>query len=140
MTRFGLCALLSAIAAWTSLHAQEAIPDQPPSALPWLKIDELSATRDRPLFAPDRRKFMLAPTSAVATVDPGSPTPRFALMGIIVEPMTTIILLRDLARSDAVIVHSGERFGRWRLVADTDHSVRLWDGDERLHLKMFAGP
>jgi hypothetical protein len=139
--RPGLYLLLLATVAGSALQAQEAAPKQHTSALPWLKIDDLSATRDRPLFALGRRKSAPAPTSPVAvSVDHGPPTPQFALMGIIIESTATFVLLRDLTRSESVTVRSGEKFGRWHLVADTDRTVKLRDGDEELELEIFAEP
>jgi hypothetical protein len=141
MTLSALYILLLASVACSALHAHEEAPKQRPSAVSWLKIDDLSATRDRPLFAPDRRKSEQPSTPPVAvSVDHGPPRPQFALMGIIIEPSATIVLLRDLARAESVTVRSGEKFGRWRLVVETDRTVKLRDGGEELELAIFAEP
>jgi hypothetical protein len=80
------------------VHA-ETQPPQHQSAVPSLTLDALSATRDRPLFSPDRRK---PPAPAVADIrGPTTPLPRapqkpqLTLIGIIVTTSETFVLLRD---------------------------------------------
>ena len=138
--RRALCALLLTSTVTASAGARDDTVDKTASALPWLKIDALSATRDRPLFAPDRRKAapIPAPPDNIMSTQEVPPKPQLALVGIIVEPTATFILLHDLASSETITLRSGQSFDRWRLIADTDHSVSLRDGDKRLELDMFT--
>ena len=122
------------------LYAEE----QPPlerSALPMLQLESLSATRDRPLFAPARRKSLPpaqapAPSPDVAKVQ----KPQLTLRGIIVSPAQTLVLLRDNSTSESVTVPAGGTIGRWQVLVDSNYGVKLKDGAEEIKLEMFAGP
>src|SRR5215470_15171533 len=101
MRRF-ICCLFALL--WSAtLHAQDQAQQGPleasPSALPGLSLESLSATRDRPLFAPDRRKPVPPPVAAAvpnpeqaAPASPKPQTPQLELTGIIVSPSETIVL------------------------------------------------
>jgi hypothetical protein len=138
------CAALALI--WTfPLHAQEQPPKEQ-SALPWLELNSLSATRDRPLFAPSRRKAVPPPTALqrkpeeVREEVQQSRKPHLALTGIIASSSQSIAFLRDTSTSESIAVHSGETIGRWRVVITTDHSVKLQDGSDEVELEMFVEP
>jgi hypothetical protein len=137
------CAL---VLLWSlPLRAQEASPNEQ-SALPWLHLDALSATRDKPLFAPSRRKP--APPTTVSPTPPVevkkevgySRKPQFVLTGIIASPSQVLALLRDTNTSESITVHSGETIGRWRVLVDTDHSVKLQDDSDEVELEIFDEP
>jgi len=133
-----LCAMLI---CHQGIHAQEQAPGYP-SALPWLRLEQLSATRDRPLFTPGRRRAEPppAPDLAAAPVRIEEPTrpPQIELTGLIEETDVTIVFLRTA--SETVIVRSGDKFGRWLVVAESKTSVRLTDGAEQMKLGMFKDP
>jgi hypothetical protein len=114
--------------------------DQRPSALPWLKLEDLSATRERPLFAPTRRRPPPPPQPQAVTVAAERPpeTPRMVLTGIIVKPSETIVVLRNVATSESISLRSGESVGAWRVEARNDHSVILTDGTQQFTLEMFT--
>jgi hypothetical protein len=126
------------------LHAEEQSTNPSQSAVPWLSLDALSATRDRPLFAPNRHKP--APPSAVATqassaiVAPQPQKPQFALVGIIVTSSETIVLLRDPSKPELVSVRSGDSLGHWQVLADSNYTAKLTDGKQQFTLQMFAEP
>jgi general secretion pathway protein N len=133
---------------WSScLHAEEQLSNERRSTLRWLKLDSLSATRERPLFAPDRRQPAPPP---VATA-PGQPEPvtpkaqgpqkpQLVLTGIIVSPAETTVLLRDPSTSESVVVHAGDTVGHWRVLVDSNYAVTLKDGAREFRLEMFAEP
>jgi general secretion pathway protein N len=114
--------------------------DQRPSALPWLKLEDLSATRERPLFASTRRRPPPPPKPQVVTVVTEHPpeTPQMVLTGIIVKPSETIVVLRNVATSESISLRSGESVGAWRVEAQDDHSVILTDGTRQFTLEMFT--
>ena len=109
------------------------------AALPQLKLEDLTATRDRPLFVLDRRPLPPPPPPAqVINIPTGPPKKRTpVLRGIIVSSLSTIVLLQEAGSSDSIIVNSGDTFGPWKVVAETDHSVSLTEGDEKISLDMF---
>jgi general secretion pathway protein N len=113
------------------------------SALPWVQLDALSATREKPLFAPSRRKASPAPAlpQTVPTEEVRQPRkPQLILTGIIKSSSERIALLRDGSTSESVAVRSGETMGRWRVLVDTDHSVKLQDDSGEFELEMFDEP
>jgi hypothetical protein len=111
--------------------------------LPWLKLEDLSATRDRPLFAPDRRPPAPPPVAAPPVVSAPPPEevpdtrPNLSLRGIIRQDSGTLVVLEDNATSESIVVRSGDNYGRWRVSAETDDSVKLADGSEELRLTLF---
>jgi hypothetical protein len=147
MNRISWCILLL-LAGFIRAHA-EGQPSDQQSALPSLKLDALTATRDRPLFSPDRRKPAPLPPPRVAVApDPlasqlaeaqASQPPDLTLTGIITDPMGTIILLRRDS-SEVVTMRSGDSVGPWRVIVDSNSSVKLADGKKEFKLEMFTPP
>jgi general secretion pathway protein N len=125
------------------LHARERSANEG-SALPWVQLDALSATRDKPLFAPSRQKASLPPPALPQTAPTEeaqqSRKPQFVLTGIITSSSQRIALLRDGRTSESLTVHSGETIGRWRVLSVTDHSVKLQDDSGQFELEMFDEP
>jgi general secretion pathway protein N len=104
-----------------------------------LKLDDLSATREMPLFAPDRRPKPPPPAApATAAQQPVAPPARFALRGIIDEGSQTFVLLQDAGTSESVLVPAGGTVGEWKVTVENDHSVTLSGAGEPIHLEMFA--
>ena len=151
MDRLAFCIVLVLVMMWSNcLHAQEPSknhsPNESHSALPWLNLESLSSTRERPLFARDRRKPVPPSVSAVpghreAVLQVQAPQkPNLQLTGIIQSPSETIVLLRDPATSEFVTVHPGETVGRWRVLMDSNYIVTLKDGAEEIRLEMYPEP
>jgi hypothetical protein len=129
-------------AAQAQAPATEAQPDQM-RALPWLKLEDLSATRDRPLFAQSRRPPAPPPAIAVPAVtsrqeeEAPDPRPSLSLRGIIRQDSATLVVLEDNDTSESVVVRSGDSYGRWRVTAISDDAVKLADGTDELRLELF---
>jgi hypothetical protein len=140
MGRMSKCAALALF--WNlPLYAEEPSANER-SALPWVQLDALSATRDKPLFAPSRRKAS-PPQPALPQTVPAEAVQlsrRPQLTGIITSSAERIALLRDGNTSESVVVRSGETMGRWRVLVDTDHSVKLQDDSGEFELQMFDEP
>jgi hypothetical protein len=135
------CALILITAFLATARAPALAEDQRPSALPWLQLKDLTATRERPLFAPTRRRPP-PPQTRVVTVAPEHPpekTPKMVLTGIIERQSETIVVLRDVATSESISLRSGESVGPWRVQAQNDHSVILSDGTKQFTLEIFTG-
>jgi len=146
MARVAFCVILI-IVCGLRLHAEEQLPDHQPSALPWLNFDSLSATRERPLFAPDRRKSpplpaFVAPSLPIAAspAPQEEQKPQLTLMGIIVAPSETFVLLRDRRTSEELTVRSGDAVGAWRVLVDSNYAVIFKDANREFKLEMFAQP
>jgi len=131
---------VAAAACWQGLCAQQLSAAERPPALPWLKLETLSATRERPLFAPSRRRVELSfatqlPSPSVAAEEKERDA-GIELTGLIEENDVTIVFLRS--GSQTVIVRSGDKFGRWQVKAISKTSVQLTDGGKQFRLEMFA--
>jgi len=143
--RIALLAL--SLTAWSSaLHAEETSADrlEQRTALSRLDLKSLSATRDRPLFVQDRRKFLPKPV-AVPPPRAGPAVleqqkPQLTLIGIIEGLDGTLVLLQDATTSDLITVRSGDSVGSWRVVADTSYTAKLISGNDEITLEMFAIP
>ena len=144
--RIALIALLLTVSS-AALHAGQPSFDQPGqhSALPWLDLKKMSATRDRPLFVQDRRKFVppvavVPAASRSASINRERKRPQLTLMGIIDGPDGTFILLQDASTSNFLTVRSGENIGAWRVVADGSYGAKLINGKDEITLEIFATP
>jgi len=136
MTRI-LCGLALLLMWSLELRGQDQLSNQR-TALPSLRLESLSATRERPLFAPARRKSQQIPVSAPSNIEARAQKPQLTLRGIIVTPAQTLVLLRDNATSELVTVPAGGTVGRWHVLVDSNYSVKLQDGAEEMKLEMFV--
>ena len=108
------------------------------TALPSLRLESLSATRERPLFVPGRRKTPQVPIFLPNVEGEKAQKRQRTLRGIIVTPLQTLVLLRDNSTSELVTVPANGTVGRWHVLVDSSYSVKLKDGAEEIKLEMFA--
>jgi general secretion pathway protein N len=140
-----ICCIILAVVWSFPLSAEDRLPNER-SALPWLKLGALAATRDRPLFTPARRKPapppVLAAPNVAAPPQESQPArePQLALEGIIVDSSETLILLRDASTSESITIRPGEPIGKWHVFVESSYSVILKNGDEQFRLEIFAEP
>jgi general secretion pathway protein N len=132
--QLGVCVTLVA----ATLHARTTFGfEQAP-----LSLDALSMTRDRPLFSPTRQKP--APVNIVAvapkpqTESLADRTPQYELAGIIAGSDAVTILLRDPKKNELVKVKSGDYVGDWQVLAMTNFSVRLQNGERNFDIRIFS--
>jgi hypothetical protein len=132
------CGLLAHAAGWTQ-EAPDTRHSQPrASALPFLKLEELTATRDRPLFAMDRRPQAPAqPPPAIVPQQPAKQRHEYTLKGVISQGASTFVLLEDLNTSETLLVRAGEKLGEWQITVDSDRSVTLIGEGGPIKLEMF---
>lgn len=83
-----------------------------------LSLDRLSATRERPLFAPTRRQP--PPPSLVATREeppaPPPPPPSIELSGVIMDAVDARALIRSASTNQIMRVRVGDEIGGWKVV------------------------
>jgi hypothetical protein len=142
-----VCGLLAASTALTQEGRRDSSKARSSqdraSPLPWLVLEALTATRDRPLFAHNRRPLPPpappppSPPRVVAPQQPAKPSPVFALKGIIAERSSTLVLLQDVNTSESIVLRSGDTIGSWRLLVETEYSVSLTGNGEKILLEMF---
>jgi hypothetical protein len=129
--------VLSALAHAEELPVRSLFPD--------LSLDGLRQTRDRPLFATNRRPPAPASVVAVAKTSEAAALaaqaelddPKMSLLGIIQQSPTPIIILRDERKSAFLTVRSGERVGRWEIIAVDAWTARLVGQRRQVTLEMF---
>jgi hypothetical protein len=107
--------------------------------VPWPPLKELKATRDRPLFAPDRRHVTPPSKPAQVRQEAVKPRPQFRLTGIIVEDSATFAVLKDLTLDESKVVRSGDKIGEWLVTVGADRIVTLACEREQITLRMFDG-
>lgn len=132
----------------------ETIPEVAPEAdaprvspFPWLTIDLLAATRDRPLFSPERRGVEPEPEvveeepepepeppAAVADVAP----PRVRLSGVVISGTLRIAMLHDDDTDDIIRLRQGQSFSDWTLVAVEPRSVLFRHGEQEHKVDLAA--
>lgn len=111
--------------------AQRALSDNPLWAVP---LGRLTASRERPLFAPTRRPpapapvAMPAPVQAAPPPKPAEPEkPQLSLLGTIVGS-EKIGLFMDSASKSVVRLRAGENYKGWMLRAVERRQVELANG------------
>jgi hypothetical protein len=131
------------------LHAQtfvlvdatgELIPELEPRAeaprptpFPWLTLDLMAATRDRPLFSPARRGAAPEPEiveeepepepEPEVVEEPDAPPPRLRLSGVVISDTLRIAMLHDDVEDEVIRLREGQSFSDWTLVTVAPRSV-----------------
>ena len=149
-------ALLALVATGPEVRAQvfvlvdasgEPIPEIEPQAdaprptpFPWLTLDLLAATRDRPLFSPDRRGPEPEPEvveeepepepEPEVVEEPDAPPPRLRLAGVVISGTLRIAMLHDDVEDEVVRLREGQSFSDWTLVAVAPRSVVFRHGTQ----------
>lgn len=114
-----------------------------------LSIEEMTATRERPLFAPDRRPpapepvVVVEPEPAdviIASADPVDVEPPSArLIGVmILSADRKTAILRDETTGTVHRLHSGEELDGWTVTIEDATSITLAGFGETYRRKLFA--
>ena len=132
--------LAAALAVCLTLASAHADP------LSELRLEDLSTTRERPLFRPSRRPpppapvaQPEAPATPVETPVVASEPPPFDLVGAAVGKRDAIALLRNRARGEVVRLRRGEEAEGWRAVSIGLRSVTL-ERDGRTESLALSAP
>jgi type II secretory pathway component PulC len=132
--------LVMAFACALEGAAQQAVPDDPlRRALALPALEELRATRERPLFAATRRPPSLpsAPLEPAPVRAEGSALP-LGLEGIVIGENEGIVVFRNQNSNQIQRMRLGETFEGWTLIAIDARSVALSDGTTTVTLQLFA--
>ncbi len=102
-----------------------------------IPLSALTATRDRPLFSLSRRPPAPAiqanaqPAQAPAAAPPAPPErPALKLIGTILSPATSVVLLRDSATQAVTRLRVGEATSGWRVKTISLRSVTVEKGEQ----------
>ncbi|HEY6256122.1 MAG TPA: hypothetical protein VIY51_10050 [Xanthobacteraceae bacterium] len=128
-----------------ALAADAGAPPDPPSGLvnplaAW-SLDRLSATRDRPLFAPTRRPSPPppAPVARVIEAAPAAPPPRLTLLGIVTEADGARAMVRTEASDKVVRARLGDEIAGWKVTQIEPRRVILSLDERSVSFTLFAG-
>jgi general secretion pathway protein N len=119
-----------------------------PTPFPWLTLDLLSATRDRPLFSPDRRGVEPEPEvvepepepepEPEVAAEPDTPPPRVRLAGVVISGPLRIAMLHDEEEDEVVRLREGQSFSDWTLVSVAPRSVVFRHGSQEHTVELAA--
>jgi general secretion pathway protein N len=119
-----------------------------PTPFPWLTLDLLAATRDRPLFSPERRG--VAPEPEVVEPEPEpepepevadepeAAPPRVRLAGVVISGPLRIAMLHDEEEDEVVRLREGQSFSDWTLVSVAPRSVVFRHGSQEHTVELAA--
>lgn len=132
----------------------ETIPEVAPEAdaprvspFPWLTIELLAATRDRPLFSPERRGAAPEPEVVEEEPEPEPETPppvadvtppRVRLSGVVISGTLRIAMLHDDDTDDIIRLRQGQSFSDWTLVAVEPRSILFRHGEQEHKIDLTA--
>jgi general secretion pathway protein N len=100
-------------------------------------LDELAATRERPLFSSTRRPPEAEPiVEASAPITENAPMP-FELVGVVVGEDVSAAIFRNTESKEETRVAKGEKIGNWSVEEVAERAVVLRGDDRRVRMRMF---
>ena len=101
------------------------------------ELEDLSATRERPLFSSTRRPPEVeAPPQAAAPITEAASMP-FELVGIVLGSDVSAAIFRNTDSKEETRVGKGEKIGNWSVEDISERAVVLQGGDKRVRMRMF---
>lgn len=126
--------LLTRVALAQPLPPNVAAP--PAIALP--SLEELQATRERPLFAPNRRPdATAAPVESEAKPIEESAALPFELTGIVLGPQLAVAILQNRASKETVQLRQGEALDDWTIEEIAARNILVRSDSRRVRLQLF---
>jgi hypothetical protein len=147
MSHFQQLCLIAAVLVLRSiaLAAEPAAPPDPQSdatlanPLASWPLDRLSATRDRPLFAPSRRPPAPPPAPVVRSVEAApAPPPSVVLLGIVTEANGARAMVRTDASDKVLRARLGDDIGGWKVTQIEPRRLVLSSDDRSVSFSLFA--
>jgi hypothetical protein len=140
--RLALLALLGMPAA-VPTSAQERATPALANPVAALLLEQLSATRERPLFSPARRLPAAPepepPPPVAAAPEPRAPVPVLALFGIVADQDGARAIVRAGASSGILRLRVGDTIEGWTVADIGRRDVTLRLGDRSESFGLFAG-
>jgi general secretion pathway protein N len=102
-------------------------------------LDRLSATRERPLFSPNRRPPP-PPAVIVATRPPPAPPPNVTVLGIVMDAEDACAIIQTGGSSEVRRVRIGDDIGGWKVVQIEQRLLVLSLDNRSVRFTMFASP
>jgi hypothetical protein len=133
----GLFALLAVLPC--AAHAQSPPADGPVRSFALPPLEELRATRERPLFSPSRRPDVeAAEAPEAAPVEENPDSLPFELTGVVLGVDTAVAILRNRDTQETVHLHRGETLEAWSIEEIASRHVVLRQEDRQVRLDLFA--
>jgi general secretion pathway protein N len=99
-------------------------------------LDQLTATRDRPLFSPTRRPARIDKPVAIVTQTP-PPAPNMMLVGIVLDGSQANALVQIPPKPGAMRLHIGDVIMGWKITQiEAQRLVIAW-GDRSMTFRLF---
>jgi general secretion pathway protein N len=134
-----------ALSIWMLNAAHATEPAAPIS--PKMSLDELSATRDRPLFSPSRRPRQNNVAVAIAPPPPPppppqapAPAPNLTFFGTFEGPTEVGAAVQIPPNDKPIIVRYGTYIDGWRVVDISHHRLVLALEDRKVVFTLFNPP
>jgi hypothetical protein len=100
-------------------------------------LDDLAATRERPLFSSTRRPPEVEPTvQATAPITDATSMP-FELVGIVTGSDVNAAIFRDTDTKEESRIAKGDKIGNWSLEEISGRAVVLRGVDKRVRMRLF---
>lgn len=138
MNKRALAGLLALLALLPCAAAAQSPPAKAPVqsfALP--PLEELRATRDRPLFSPNRRPDETAPGPESGPVEESPDSVPFELTGVVMGTEVAIAILRNRDTQETVQLRRGETLEAWSIEEIAARHVVLRQEDRQVRLELF---
>jgi general secretion pathway protein N len=132
----GLMVMLALLPRAAAAQSPAAPPQEPASAMP--PLENLEATRDRPLFSPQRRPNAEAPPEEAAVVEESPENLPFELTGVVIGSDTAIAILRNRDTQETVRLRQGENLEAWSLQEVATRHVVLRQEERQVRLELFS--
>jgi hypothetical protein len=127
----------------TVAHADEQVAPGFPTASPQISLDDLSATRDRPLFSPSRRPRANNVAVTVAPPPPPPPPaapippPNLTFFGTFESPTEVGAAVLIPPNEKPTIIRYGTYINGWRVVDISRHRLVLAAQDRKAVFTLF---
>jgi hypothetical protein len=123
------------------LHADGMAPAALQNPLAVHSLDEFTATRERPLFAPDRRPPAPPPVVRVdpQPVDPKPVPPSLVLLGVLLDAGQPSAVVRGAPSEKTVRVRVGDELDGWKIAQIAERQLVLARDDRSVTFTMFDG-
>jgi general secretion pathway protein N len=132
----GLFAMLALLPCAAGAQSPPANPPVRAFALP--PVEELRATRERPLFSPSRRPDAQASTGPEAgPVEESPDSVPFELTGVVIGTDMAIAILRNRDTQESVQLRRGESLEDWSIEEIAPRHVVLRQEDRQVRLELF---
>jgi len=145
--RGGLLIAVGLAAGIWAHHAAHADEQTAPAAASQISLDDLSATRERPLFSPSRRPRVNNVEVAVAPPPPPppppeapTPAPNLTFLGTFESPTEVGAAVQIPPNDKPTIIRYGSYVNGWRVIDISRHRLVLAFQDRKAVFTIFNPP